>query len=117
MARKIKAIVKRPDETWGHACNISNSLQNLQSIVGGPIETLIIPNGVVLICNEEGKLRGLPWNFDVTFHHYINPTDYIETAVPMVGTIIACGIDEEDFGDIPKTFADWKDMLRAWGNN
>lgn len=29
---KIKVIIKRPDERFGHVCNISNSLENLQKV-------------------------------------------------------------------------------------
>ena len=37
---RIKAVVKRPDEKFGHMTNISNSLKNLQNTVGGYIETV-----------------------------------------------------------------------------
>ena len=56
MADKIKVIVKRPDELYGHMTNISNTLENMQKIVEGPIETLTMP-GYVLILNEEGRIR------------------------------------------------------------
>ena len=46
---KIRAIVKRPDEEIGHVTNISPTLQNLQNIVGGHIETVTIAPGVVVI--------------------------------------------------------------------
>ena len=37
---KIRAIVKRPDEKYGHVTHISASLENLQKTVGGYIETV-----------------------------------------------------------------------------
>lgn len=52
MADKIKVIVKRPDEKYGHVTHISNTLENLQKTVDGYIETLTMP-GYVLILNEE----------------------------------------------------------------
>ena len=63
MAGKLRAIVKRTDEPYGHVCNISGSLENLQKIVGGYIETVPVGRKHVLIVNEEGKLRSLPINF------------------------------------------------------
>ena len=48
---KIRAIVKRPDEKYGHVTNISCTLKNLQRIVGGPIETVSFGPGAVIICN------------------------------------------------------------------
>ena len=41
---------------------IKNSLKPMQKIVGGYIETVYIGDDVVLVCNEEGKLRNLPPN-------------------------------------------------------
>ena len=50
---KIKVIIKRPDEEFGHVCNISNSLENLQKTVGGYIEAVPLTNKNVIICNED----------------------------------------------------------------
>lgn len=41
---------------------ISNDLASLQSEVGGLIECISFPNGCVVVCNEEGKLNGMPPN-------------------------------------------------------
>lgn len=61
MAHKIKVIIKRPDEKYGHVTGISYKLENLQKTVGGYIETLTLP-GYVLIVNEEGRINGSPFN-------------------------------------------------------
>ena len=37
---KIRAIIKRPDEEYGHVAHISATLENLQKTVGGYIETV-----------------------------------------------------------------------------
>ena len=50
---KIRAIIKRADEQFGHVSNISASLKNLQKIVEGPIETVNVTDDTVIICNEE----------------------------------------------------------------
>lgn len=41
---------------------IPNTLDALQQAVGGYIEAVELEDGVCLICNEEGKLLGLPAN-------------------------------------------------------
>ena len=38
------------------------SLKEAQEFVGGYVEGIIFPNGDYLIINEEGKLKGLPYN-------------------------------------------------------
>lgn len=40
--------------------DIPNTLEELQATVGGYIETVTIASDAVIICNEEGRLRGLP---------------------------------------------------------
>ena len=41
---------------------IGNDLASLQVEVGGLIECISFPNGCVVVCNEEGKLDGMPPN-------------------------------------------------------
>lgn len=58
----MKVVVLRPQQ---RACveEIGNDLASYQKLVGGYIE-IIAPfsDGVVLVCNEEGKINGLPLN-------------------------------------------------------
>lgn len=98
MSKKIKAIVKRPDEVYGHVTAISYRLENLQAIVGGWIETVPAWGGAIIICNEEGKLMGLPMNMPCGWDM-------------LAGTIIAVGRDGEEFCDFPYEFAEWKKFV------
>lgn len=41
---------------------IQNDLASLQAEVDGLIECISFPNGCVAVCNEEGKLNGMPPN-------------------------------------------------------
>ena len=111
MTKKIKCIVKRPDEQFGHVAWISDSLENLQKTVGGYIETVTLDNGVVLICNEEGKLRDMPYNF--TLRRMLG---FITVQNAIFGTVIVCGMDGDEFVDIPIDFNEWKSLLCEWGN-
>lgn len=38
---------------------VENSLEAVQKFVGGYIETIGMGNGIVLVCNEEGKLNNM----------------------------------------------------------
>lgn len=98
--RKIKCIVKRPDEKYGHMTNVSDRLENLQRTVGGYIEIVTVLNDmdgkkVVCICDEEGKIKGYEKNFRL----------YGDI---VVGTVIICGMSGEDLTDIPIDFQMWK---------
>ena len=99
---KIRAIIKRPDEMYGHVSYISNTLANLQKIVGGYIETQSMGMGNILIMNEEGKIKHLEPNLRIGGGIY---TDTI------VGTVIALGVDGEEFCDCPMEFDVWKMMV------
>ena len=118
MSKRIKCIIKRPDEQFGHVTWISDSLKNLQNTVGGYIETVTLPNGVVLIVNEEGRLRNIAYNFTLRFLHYFNPTDAVEVRPHQMifGTVIACGAEGDQLADVPIDFNEWKALLCEWGN-
>lgn len=107
MEGKIEVIIKRPDEKYGHVTNISPTLGNLQKHAGGRIEVVpVLPNrGLVMICNEEGKLLGLERNFAMGRPPF---RDVI------VGTVILCGTDGEEFADIPIDLDTWKYLLDGW---
>ena len=102
---KIRAIIKRPDEKYGHVTNISPSLRNLQRIVEGPIETVPVGFNSVLICNEEGKLRNLPRNF----YMGIRPFGDL-----IVGEVVIVGVDGEEFCDCQISFDTWKFLIDKW---
>ena len=100
---KIKAIVKRPDEMHGHVTWISNTLENLQRIVEGYIETLTLkvdPDSepFVIICNEEGLINDLPYNCTVGGHQ-------------LFGEIAVVGVNGDEFGDVPLSLREWKELI------
>ena len=107
MEAKIRAIIKRPDEKYGHMTYISPSLKNLQKTVEGRVEivTILKDKRLVMICNEEGKILGLQKNFVMgtpPFHDVI------------VGTVILCGTDRNGLTDIPIDFSTWKFLIDWW---
>ena len=82
----IKALVKRPgrpaEMIW-----LRNTLESYQRIVGGHIEAENLASDVVIICNEEGKLLGLPYNCTLCGEDF-------------VGTIIITGSKRDDFSSL-----------------
>ena len=111
----MKVIIKRPCDQFGGEATIPNTLKALQETVGGYIETVTLDNGVVLICNEEGKLRDMPYNFSAlcSAHAY---DAHVEWREVLYGTVIACGVEGDVFADIPIDFNEWKALLCEWGN-
>ena len=112
----MKVIIKRPCDQFGEETTIPNTLRALQEAVGGYIETVTLDNGVVLICNEEGKLRDMPYNFTTRKLIDINAFASLYGQFPIFGTVIACGTEGDEFADIPIDFNEWKALLCEWGN-
>lgn len=79
----MTAIIKRPGQP-AFRREISNTLEALQELVGGYIETVSLPGGIVMIVNEEGKILRLPINFRLN-------CDLIR------GTAVFVSVNGEDF--------------------
>lgn len=61
MSKKIK-IVMVPVDRAPYVTNVSDTLENLQKLVGGYIKTVRFCTDLLLIVNEEGVIRDLPVN-------------------------------------------------------
>ena len=86
---------KAPYET-----QIGNDLRSMQGAVGGYIQAVYpYEEPVVLVCNEEGKLDGLPLNRAL---HDANGDIYDIIA----GTFFIAGLGESDFTDLPHELAE-----------
>lgn len=100
---KVRVIIKRSDEEFGHITNISPSLKNLQKTVGGYIECVTLGlydwGNIHIICNEEGRLDGLEYNCEVC-------------GIDFVGTIIVAAANGEgELIDLPISFEIWKNIV------
>lgn len=97
MADKIYVATKQPRKPPKHVW-ITNSLKNLQAYVGGYIETVTLAEDLVIICNEEGRLLGLPYNCNIC-------------GVDFVGDIIIARVQGEEFADLPMTWNEFKQVF------
>ena len=88
----MKVIIKEPGQR-PRVTEIENSLSALQEAVGGYIETVTFAEDCCIICNEEGRLQGLPYN--LTF-----------CGVSFVGTIHFVGVLGDEFADLSKEYAE-----------
>ena len=83
----IKGTLIRLDE-------IANDLRALQHAVDGYIEIVGLRDGAVMIVDEEGLLKGKPYN---TLASLI-----AETSIH--GTALIVGADGEEFDDVPDPY-------------
>lgn len=82
----MRALRKNPGEAW-EAIEVENGLKPLQDAVGGYLESFTFAEDACVLCDEEGRLKGKPYNVTVC-------------GVPFVGTILIVGVDGENFADL-----------------
>lgn len=85
----MKIVVKKVGQN-PEIKEIEGALENYQEIVGGYIECFPVFDNVLCVCNEEGKLNGLPVNF-------VFGGDII------VGDVFFVAADNEDFESLNDT--------------
>lgn len=97
----LHALIKSPG-CPAVMCDIPNTLKALQEKVGGYIETVRLCEDLVVICDEKGRLKRKPYNCEIC-------------GVDLVGDIILCGVNGDEFDDVPCTFAEaWEMFPELW---
>ena len=92
--RKIQVVLLEPGKLARPAA-IDASLECYQKIVGGMIEAFYpFEEPVCIVCNEEGKLDGLPLN------RAIRDEDTGDIADIIAGTFFICDCSGESFGSL-----------------
>lgn len=91
--QKIKVVLLEPGKI-ARVAEIGTSLKNLQKIVGGSIEAAyFFDEPVCVVCNDEGKIQGLPINRGV----YDKKQKLIDV---VFGTAFICDCAGENFGSL-----------------
>lgn len=86
----MKVLIVKPEKK-PEVAEIESGLRSLQSAVGGFIEALYpFDDPVAIVCNEEGKIAGLPMNRALR-------DDSGEIYDIVCGDFIVVGLGDEDF--------------------
>lgn len=85
--KQILIIKKEPGQPAEVVSRFDNTLEAFWRAVGGYIETVTLASDLCLICNEEGRLQGLPYNTTVC-------------GVSFVGPVLAVGVKGEEFASV-----------------
>ena len=88
MQSHIKVIIKEPGRA-SYYDTIPNELRILQQCVDGNIETVTISSDTVIICDDEGRIKGKQPNVRIA-------------NVDFCGTIIVAGKAGDELIDIPR---------------
>jgi len=94
MNNKIRVVMVEPGKK-AYEKEIGTSLYDLQAIVGGLIEPFYpFEEEVCIVCNDEGKLLGLPLN------RVFRDEETGEIIDFMAGTFFICDCRGESFGSL-----------------
>lgn len=91
----IRVLYRKDADHAPEIKRINANLETYQALVGGYIETIQLWYGVILVCNEEGALMGLP----------LTPV-FVGTLPAVCGSWFICGVTEDpitherDFGSL-----------------
>lgn len=83
---RIKAIYKAPGKAPVFI-EIENKLEALQRAIGGYLEPVTITTDCCILCDEEGRLKGLPYNCKILNTEFVGP-------------LLIVGVDGEEFCDV-----------------
>ena len=89
--KMLKILVVEPMKPC-RVQEIPHTLEAMQQIVGGYLESISFQREAI-ICNEEGKLRGLPYNRPLLNKNGL-PVDILQ------GTFFVTGVDGERFASL-----------------
>lgn len=93
---KVRVYIKNPGSAFFEA-EIDNTLEAFQAAVGGYIEVVSaypegrVTPGVVIVCDEEGMLKGRQYNCELN-------------GVLFFGTVVISGTQGENFVDCPEGY-------------
>ena len=89
---QILVVIKKPGEEPYVEPLFDNTLESFQEAVGGYIETVTFASDACLICNEEGKITGMPLNRAIRMDGQI--VDVI------AGPCFVCDCSKDNFGSL-----------------
>ena len=87
----LRVLVKRPGLPL-RAEVVENTLRSMQELVDGPIECVTVTDDLSIVCNEEGRLRGLPENVDVCGYSFVGTIVFVGVRRGRFVSLDAAGI-------------------------
>lgn len=101
----IKVLKVEPDKA-PELIEMPNELEAMQAIVGGYIEVFPLADDVAIVCNEEGKINGMPLNRPI--YHNGEMVEIIAGTFFIAGDDISIGefvsLTEEQIAQYSKQF-------------
>lgn len=72
----LRVLVKRPGLPLP-AEVVENTLRSMQELVDGPIECVTVTEDLAIVCNEEGRIRGLSPSASILRMQFVGPVAFV----------------------------------------
>ena len=72
----LRVLVKRPGLPL-RAEVVENTLRSMQNLVDGPIECVTVATDLAIVCNEDGRLRGLSPSASILRVQFVGPVAFV----------------------------------------
>lgn len=72
----LRVLVKRPGLPL-RAEVVENTLRSMQNLVDGPIECVTVATDLAIVCNEEGRIRGLSPSATILGTQFVGPVAFV----------------------------------------
>lgn len=94
MSEMMTVVLLEPHKK-ARIIEFEHTLESMQNLVGGYIEAVYpFEDEVAIICNDEGKINGMPYN------RAIREEDTNEIMDIVAGPFFVCGLTEDNFGSL-----------------
>ena len=97
--KMIRAFVKHPNQD-PYLTPLSAELEAMQKLVGGYLQEVAISTDIVILCDEEGELKGKPYNCTFVSHD-------------LVGTLVFVGVNKDIWADCPLSYQEFRQVFRG----
>ena len=100
---EMTVVIKEPQKD-PYVKVIHNDLRGIQDVVGGFFEVVRYIDGIVMVCNDEGKVWGMPYNFTYRNDDIVGPVFFCgEKLGPDGGEF--CSLSAEQLRTVMEAFA------------
>lgn len=82
--------------------DVVHRLDELQRVIGGYVQMLPLSKDVVILCDEDGRLKQLPFNRTIRIKGF---------DIPIVGKFLVCAVNDTDFDSLSE------EQIEEWRNH
>lgn len=109
----LRVLVKRPGLPL-RAEVVENTLRSMQELVDGPIECVTVTEDLAIVCNEEGRIRGLSPSASILRMQFVGPVAFVGVRDEIHSVLDSLRAGRLRESDIVAALAEEENILTDW---